>query len=467
MLDIAIFVSYIGLVLAIGQYWSKRVKSTEDFHLCGRDLGKLPASLSLAATEFSGSGLIGGAGLVYAVGLSGIYWNYAAIPAYILIGLFIAPKLRKMQMSTIPEYIGTTFGVSTQRLTAVLEIIEAVVFVAVQIQVSALLLSALFPVSVPMAAVITTGAFAIYTMMGGLWAVVWTDALQYVVLMTGIIIALVLGWIAVGGMEGLQSNLPATHFSLTEMGLWTPLAWGALAMYSYGVDQAYMQRALAAKDPATARFAYLFTGCNYVVFGACVAGLGLIAAALLPGLERADNALPQLVAQILPEGIRALIITAIIAATMSTSSSFLAAASSLAVQDLYEPILGKGSTDEQQIKHSRIIVAALAALSLGTTMIFPGVVSLVVFATLVAPAAIFIPFVMSVFWRNTPAHAGFWAILAAATAGCASQIFWFEKIDNWLGSIHPLFVAPIVAIAVMMVGILTQSPQARGEGVDA
>ena len=208
MLDIVIFVAYIGIVLGIGRYWSKRVQSTEDFHLCGRQLGKLPASLSLAATEFSGSGLIGGAGLVYAIGLSGIFWNYAAIPAYILLGLLIAPRLRRLQLSTIPEYIGTKFGVETQRLTAVLQIIEAVAFVAVQILVSAILLSALFGLSIAHASIIITAAFAIYTMMGGLWAVVWTDALQYIVLMTGIIVALVLALIAVGGVDGLQQNLP-------------------------------------------------------------------------------------------------------------------------------------------------------------------------------------------------------------------------------------------------------------------
>ena len=93
------------------------------------------------------------------------------------------------------------------------------------------------------------GIVVIYTMMGGLWAVVWTDALQYVVLMTGILIALALGWLAVGGMDGLQSKLPESYFRFSELGLATPLAWGALALYSYGVDQAYMQRALAAKDP--------------------------------------------------------------------------------------------------------------------------------------------------------------------------------------------------------------------------
>jgi SSS family transporter len=463
MVDIGVFALYIVLVLAIGRYWSKRVHSAEDFHLCGRDLGRLPASLSLAATEFSGSGLIGGAGLAYAIGLSGIFWNWGAIPAYILIGLFIAPKIRKLQMATIPEYIGTTFGVSTRRLTAVLQVVESVVFVAVQIQVSALLLAALFPLSVPQAAIITTAAFSIYTMMGGLWAVVWTDALQYVVLMAGILVAVFLGLQAVGGVDGLHAQLPPSYFGFGELGLWVPLSWAALALYSYGIDQAYMQRALAAKDPATARFAYIFTGCNYVVFGACVAALGLIAAALIPGLENENDALPQLVAQVLPEGVRALIITAIIAATMSTSSSFLAAGSSLAVQDLYEPILGRGATEAEQVTHSRVIVAMLAVASLVTTLLIPGVVELVVFATLIGPAAIFVPFMMAVFWRNTPRQAGFWAICMAAIAGAISHLFLYGKVVGVFGDINPMFLAPGVALLVMILAAAFGSRETPGE----
>ena len=449
------FLAYIGLVLGIGRYWSKRIHSTEDFHLCGRKLGRLPASLSLAATEFSGSGMIGGAGLVYAIGLSGIFWTYSAIPAYIFLGIFVAPKLRRLKLTTIPEYIGMKFGVNTQRLTAVLEIVESVAFVAVQILVSALLLSAVFDLTIVQSSIIITAVFAIYTMMGGLWAVVWTDALQYVVLMTGIIVAVVLALNAVGGVEGLHNNLPKERFSFGELGLWTPLAWGALALYSYGVDQAYVQRALAAKDAATARFAYIFTGCNYVVFGGCVAILGLAAAVLVPGLESQDEALPQLVAQVLPEGVRALIMTAVMAATMSTSSSFLAGASSMAIQDLYEPMFGKGASEERQVFHSRVVTAVLATMALIISLVFPGVVSLVVFATLVAPAAIFIPFIMSIFWDRTPAHAGFLAILVSALAGCASQVFLYGQVAGWPGAVHPLFVAPIAALAVMIPAALS------------
>ena len=123
----------------------------------------------------------------------------------------------------------------------------------------------------------------------------------------------------------------------------------------------------------------------------------------------------------------------------------------MAIQDLYEPIFGHGASQEKQIFHSRVVTAVLAAVALIISLVFPGVVSLVVFATLVAPAAIFIPFIMSIFWDNTPKRAGFWAIrvpppLPAAHRRC----FWYGQIDGWLGTIHPLFIAPIAALAVMI-----------------
>ena len=135
-------------------------------------------------------------------------------------------------------------------------------------------------------------------------------------------------------------------------------------------------------------------------------------------------------------------------------SAEAAAASSLAVLDLYEPMFGKHATEQQQIFHSRVITAIFAAAALATSLVFPGVVSLVVFATLISPAAIFVPFILSIFWKNTPRHAGFYAVIVAAIAGCTSQILWYEKLDWWLGLVHPLFVAPAAALTVMLLGTL-------------
>lgn len=450
MLDLVVFGGYLAALLTIGRLTSRRIGTAEDFHLCGRSLTRLPAALGLAATEFSGSGLIGGAGLAYAIGVSGAYWNLTAVPAWLLIGVTIAPRLRRMTLDTVPGYLGRRYGMASRRLVALLQLIESIVFTAVQIMVSAIAISALFPVDVTLASVLVTAAFVAYTAMGGLWAVVWTDVLQYVILMTGILVGLPLALSHVGGIAGLQASLPPEHFDAGRLGVMEPLAWMALCVYSYSTDQTYMQRVFATRDAKVARFAYIYTGVNYLIFGACVAGMGMVASVLLPGLPNQDEALPRLIADVLPRGLRGFFLTAILATTMSTASAWLAAGSSLVVQDGYEPLLAGRLDERRLLRVSRMTTVGLAALALLVALTFPGVVGAVVFSTLVAPAAVFVPMMLGLYWKRPTAAAGFSSLVTAALVGVLSQVLWYRTAPGWLGAIHPLFLGPAAGLAVFL-----------------
>jgi SSS family transporter len=469
MLDLLVFGGYLAALLAIGRLTSRRIGSAEDFHLCGRSLTRLPAALGLAATEFSGSGLVGGAGLAYAIGVSGAYWNLAAVPAWLIIGFTIAPRLRRMTLDTVPGYLGARYGMPSRRLVALLQIVESVVFTAVQIMVSAIAVAALFPVNVAVASLLVTAAFVAYTAMGGLWAVVWTDVLQYVILMTGILVGLPLALDHVGGIAGLRTALPPDHFDIGRLGVMEPLAWMALCLYSYSTDQTYMQRVFATRDPRVARFAYVYTGINYLIFGACVAGMGMVAAVLLPGLPNPDEALPRLIADVLPRGLRGFFLTAILATTMSTASAWLAAGASLVVQDGYEPLVA-GRLDERRLLCvSRLTIVMLAALALTVALSFPGVVDAVVFSTLVAPAAVFVPMMLGLYWKRPTGTAGFSALLAAALAGVLSQALWYRSAPGWLGAVHPLFLGPAAGLSMLLaiVALRTVSRGATDGGATA
>lgn len=450
MLDLAVFTIYVAAVLLIGRLTSRRIGTSEDFHLCGRSLGRLPAALSLAATEFSGSGLIGGAGLAYALGVSGAWWNLTAVPAWILVGLTATVTLRRLSLSTIPGYLGERYGISTRRLVAVLQTLEGIVFTAVQIQVSAISLHALFGVDRTLAACLVTAVFVAYTAMGGLWAVVWTDVLQYVILMTGILIGLPLALAKVGGIEGLRQALPAASFDPGRLGIMEPLAWMALCVYSYSTDQTYMQRVFASSDAKVARFAYIYTGVNYLVFGLCVMGMGMVASVLLPGLPHQDEALPTLIRDILPAGLRSFFLTAILATTMSTASAWLAASSSLMVQDVYEPLARRRLEERPLLRASRLVTVLVAALSLGIALYAPGVVNAVVFSTLVAPAAVFGPMMLGLYWKRIDRRAGFWAMLVGAAAGVASHLWLYGKSGGLPGAVHPLFFGPGLGLLVLL-----------------
>jgi SSS family solute:Na+ symporter len=456
MTDLLVFGGYLVIVLLIGKFTGKRIHSAEDYHLCGRDLGRLPAALSQAATEFSGSGLIGGAGLAYSVGLAAIWWNWSAAPVYIVVGFTVVYLLRKLKVGTTPGFLGQCYGAPVQRLTALLQVAGLIMFTGVQIKVSMITLSVLFGMDPVIAAVLVSAVFITYTMMGGLWAVVWTDVLQYGILMSGVFLAAGLAWVQVGGVSGLTANLPESYFDITSVGTMSILSYFLLVMHSYSTDQITMQRGLAARDPNVARFAFVYTGFNYLVFGACVAFIGMSAAVLLPGLENPDDALPMLINQVFPAGLRSLMLTAILAVTMSTSSSGLAAASSLLVQDIYEPLTDRqhDKSESTIVRDSRLATLAVGVLALTMAVIFPGVIELVFFSVAVANAPIFFPLLLGLYGKRYNRKSVLWAIVVTAIFNVTSHLFWYEKVTGILGEVHYYILGPLLGLAIMMIATL-------------
>jgi len=446
--DLAVLAGFLVLLAGIGKWAAGRVHTSEDFHLCGRRLSKWPVALSLAATEFNGSGLVGGAGLAYSIGLAGVYWNYAAVPAWILLGFTVAVTFRKLALYTVPEFIGNHYGERARVLASVSQLLSSVIFIAVQILVSTLTLSTLLGLPREVTAVVVTLGFVLYTFAGGLLAVVWTDVACYFVLMAAVVIAVPLSWSYVEGWEGLRRALPDEQFDLARLGVMEPLAWVALCFYSYGTDQAYMQRVFAAKDPAIARFAYIFTGLNYLVFGGSVALLGLTASVLVPDLAAHDQAFPALVSQVFPEGLRSLFLTAILAATMSTASSYLSASSSLFVKDIYERHLATHPTDQRLLSVSRMAVVLFAVAALVVAFGAPRIVDAVVLSVIIYHGAVFFPIVFAMYDPHVNRRLGFWSILAGGVSGLASHFFIYERVA-YLGTIHPLFFGPPVSIVVL------------------
>jgi SSS family solute:Na+ symporter len=367
-------------------------------------------------------------------------------------------SLRKLGLNTVPGYLGQRYGLHTRRLIAILQIVEAITFLAVQILISGQVLSMLFNLNYWFASLIVTFVFVTYTAMGGLWAVVWTDIVQYFVLMSAVLAGVALAMWKAGGWHGLHAALPASHFSFAQLGYMTPLAWFALCVYSWGTDQAYMQRVFASRDEHVARFAYMYAAVNYLIFGVAVAGIGMAASVLVPGLKNQDEAFPNLVAHIFPQGLRGFFLTGIMATTMSTASAYLAAPSSVFVQDIYEPLVRKSLKHHDLLKVSRVSVIFLAAIALVVALRVPGIVDAVVFSTIVSPAAIFFPLVLALYWKRTNLRAGFLAILSAAGTGAISQGFLFERVPGLLGAIHPLFLGPGIGLAVLIIASLAAEP---------
>ena len=463
MIDISRPRRFLILLIAIGRWAAGSVHTSLDYHLAGRRLGKWPVALSLAATEFNGSGLVGGAGLAYTIGVAGSFWNLAAVPAWILLGFTVAVAFRELALYTVPEFLGERFDPRARRLASFSQLASGIIFLAVQILVSSLALSSLLGIPRTMAALLVTVVFVVYTFAGGLLAVVWTDVVCYFVLMAAVVIGCPIALYFADGFAGLRQALPAEHFDFGQLGVVEPLAWVALCFYSYGTDQAYLQRVFAAKEVSTARFAYTFTGLNYLVFGGAVALLGMSAAALLPNLPHHDEALPALIKHIFPPGVRSLFLTGILAATMSTASSFLAAGSSLFAKDLYEPLVARGSSEKHLLLVSRLATVVIGGLAVLIALTAPRIVDAVVLSVLVSHAAVFFPIIAGLYWQRVAPSAGFWGILAGAAGGLISHFFLYRQVA-YLGRIHPLFFGPLLSLlALALVTAVLKPPDPPAE----
>lgn len=449
MLDLTVLLVFLTVLVSIGRWASRRVRTPLEYHLCSRRLGKLPVALSLAATEFSGSGLVGGAGLAYTVGVAGVYWNYSAVPAWIILGFTVAVALRRLALYTVPEFLEDCYGPGARLVTSISQLVSGILFVAVQILVSTLTLSTLLDVPRPVTAAVVTAVFVVYTFAGGLLAVVWTDVICYLVLMAAVVIGFPLALYHAGGIEGLRQALPPQNFDLGRLGVMEPMAWVGLCFFSYGTDQAYLQRAFAAKDPSVARFAYAYTGLNYLVFGGAVCLLGMSASALVPDLAHQDEALPALIKYVFPRGMTGFFLTGILATTMSTSSSYLSAGSSLFAKDVYERWVVKGVSEAHLLRVSRFATIGFAGLALALALTSPRVVDTVVVSTVVSHAAVFFPLLAGLYWKRVAPQAGLWAISLGALGGVFSHFFLYRKVV-FLGVVHPLFFGPAVAVLVLL-----------------
>lgn len=360
--------------------------------------------------------------------------------------------IRKLGISSSPEFLGRRYGQNARWFGAFTQVVESIIFLAVQLVVSSLTISVLFDIPTVVATVLMAAVMIVSNMLGGLFAVVWVDVYQYIILIIGVIVAAFSALWKVGGFGVLTANLDPAFFRFSELGTMEPLAWVALCFYSYGTDQGYLQKVFAAKDTSIARFAYLFTGLNYLIFGSCIALLGICTRVLVPGLANTDEALPMLIVHVLPPGLKAFFLTAIIATAMSTYLSWLSAGTSIFVGDMYLPSLAKKPNDKVVLLISRITTVLLGLASLGVAFVFTGVIDAVVFSTIVGPASTFFPVVLGIYCKWIARETGFLSILIAAVVGVCSHLFIYSKTTGLLGQIHPLFLGPLAGILILVVG---------------
>lgn len=379
-LDVLIIAVYFLIIFAIGFYFSRKERTSTDYFLASRNVGWFAIGASLFVSNISTEHFIGLAGSGASSGLAVGHFEWWACLILLILGWVFVPFYLRSNVFTMPEFLERRFNRSCAVYLASISII-AYIFtkISVHLYAAAVVLERVVGWSPMTAAVVLVIATGIYTIAGGLAAVIYTDLVQTLILIAGAVILTVLGLHEVGGFAALRATLPASYVHMIKPVSdpdfpWTGIFFGApiLGIWYWCTDQVIVQRVLSARDEGHAKAATIFAGFLKILPVFILVLPGLIAVSLYRDLFKfgpngqvlnGDIAFPTAVVNLLPKGLVGLMIAALLAALMGAMSSVFNSTSTLVTLDFYKK-LRPDASEKNLVNFGRIATAGMVVLGL-------------------------------------------------------------------------------------------------------
>jgi SSS family transporter len=442
--------AYLVVQFAVGMLVSRRIASESDYLLAGRRLGVSLAAFSIFATWFGAETVVGAAGSIYSDGLSGGSadpFGYAL--CLVILGVFIAMPLWRRQYTTFGDLFRERYSPGVERLAVLLMVPTSVLWAAAQIRAFGQVVSAVSDLEVSIAITAAACFVIVYTVAGGLLADVYTDFVQSIGIVVGLVVLLVAVGNAHGGVGELVASIDPARLALFSTANATPLeileAW-AVPVCGSLLAVEMLSRIMGCKTAATARNATLLGAGVYLVIGLIPAVLGLAGPKLAPGLDEPEQLVALLAEQHLSNFLYVLFAGALISAILSTVDSCLLAAASLVSHNLIVP-LKPALTDRQRILTARIGVATFGVVAYVIALYAGGIYELVATASAFGSAGIFIVGLFGLFSRvGGPLSA--YAALVTGMVVWATGEYWLEWSTPYIAAVASALAAYLAAAAL-------------------
>jgi SSS family transporter len=379
--DVSILILYIAASMYVGLRHARRQHSLEGYFLAERSVPWWAAGISVIASDTSAISYMGAPAYIFKNDLQLAVGFVCTFPLMMLVVAYLfVPFMARLRLYTIYEYLEKRFGVTARVIASGLFLVLRGGHLAVAIYAQALALTLITGMPTAAAVWICGTVVTLYTVFGGMKAVIWTDVMQFFVTLGGIIAVLIAILLSVGGDVGTIWRLSAENdntrlatFALdpmTKVTLWALLLGNAVMFLgTYSSDQVIVQRYLATgsrRDMVRAVLLNGFLGVPPMV-GLYCAGLGLTAYyALHPelraSLDHADRVLPHFIVHVLPVGVAGLVIAGMLAATMSSVSAGLNSLSTATVVDFYQRFRRRPASAKSDVRLAKGITLAWGLL---------------------------------------------------------------------------------------------------------
>jgi SSS family solute:Na+ symporter len=441
----------IGLVL-LGLLVSRRPVAPVDYFLASRATRWPAIGLALFASNMSSTALVGLAGGAYSVGLSVYNYEWSANVILVFFCVFLLPYIIRSQSFTMPEFLERRYDRRVRLYFALLALLLNVFVDSAAILYSGSLVGQVLLPGWPLWVIVAilAGAAGLYTVLGGLRAVIYTEAVQAIVLLAGALLISIGAFRRAGGWHSVMNSVDPAFISLIrplhDPGVpWPGLLFGIplLGFYYWCTNQSIVQRMLSAKNIDHARWGALFAGLLKLPILFLIVLPGTCALLLFPHLPRPDMVYPNLILRVLPAGLIGLVVSGFVAATMVSIASMLNSASTLITMDVvkqFRPLL----SDVQVVRIGKVSTAVLFIIAIAWApqlQLFPSLWQYLQAVLSYAVPPIVAVFLAGMFWRGANAAGAAATMRWGSIAGFA--LFLINVVFGWT-HLHFLYVAPIL-----------------------
>jgi SSS family solute:Na+ symporter len=452
---------YLGVLVLIGFWQSRRVKSGADFLVAGRTLPARVLVFTLLATWIGSGSLFGGAGLGYRAGFPAL-WQSAGAWVGIAAVYFLAHRVRRIAKFTMPDILELRYGPIARVLGTIVTGIAYTTIAAYQFRGGGRLLSLISTVDPNKGALITAVFCILYTALAGMLSVAYLDVGNGLMMIVGVGAAVVYLIAHAGGFGDAFRALRPDQvsvlgtFSLSYVGyLFLPtmfLLLGEANMY---------QKFFSARDERAARNAVIGWIVGTIVVETLIDSVGVFGSVVLPGLSQADSEVivMRVAVDHLPAVLGIGLVCGAAAIIISTANSFLLTPASALMNDLYRKWLNPAATDRQMLLWTRVLVVVLGALGFISLQFWSGILEMALWAYTVYGAGVTPALLAAFFWpRATTAGA-----VASMVMGTAVTVGW-ETYAKMAGGVYPLGLEAIFpallasVLALVLVSFATPAP---------
>ncbi|MBB5163764.1 sodium:solute symporter [Mycobacterium sp. AZCC_0083] len=417
-IDIAIIVFYLVSMLAFGFWGKSRTKDSADFLVAGRRLGPALYTGTMAAVVLGGASTVGGVGLGYKYGISGMWLVVSIAVGLLLLSLVFAGRIQRLKVYTVAQMLKLRYGVDATAASGIVMVAYTLMLSVTSTIAYATVFNVLFNTNRTLSVIIGGAIVMLYSSIGGMWSITLTDMVQFVLKTIGIFFLLLpFTWNKAGGFDGIRERAGDTVFDLGAIGIPTIITF--FVVYSFGmlIGQDIWQRVFTARSPGVAKWGGTTAALYCVLYGVAGAVIGMAASTFLPDVKAKDDVYAQIAETILPVGISGIVLAAAVAAMMSTASGALIATATVAktdVKPLLLRLIGRDAPQEQSAErdvHSdRLYVVVLGIAVIVIAALLNDVVSALTVAYDILVGGLLVAILGGFLWKRATGTGALWSM---------------------------------------------------------